>query len=39
MVPAGEGTDAWLAEAKQKAAALCDGISADIQKIIDAASK
>ena len=39
MIPAGEGTDAWLAEAKKKAGVLCDGISADIQKIIDAASK
>jgi len=39
MVPAGNGTDAWFADAKAKAAALCDGISSDIQKIIDAASK
>ena len=37
MVPAGDGSDAWFADAKKKAAALCDGISADIQKIIDAA--
>ena len=37
MVPAGDGSDSWFAEAKQKAAALCDGISSDIQKIIDAA--
>jgi phosphoglucomutase len=37
MVPAGDGSDAWYADAKKKAAALCDGITADIQKIIDAA--
>ena len=37
MVPAGDGSDAWFADAKKKAAALCDGISSDIQKIIDAA--
>lgn len=39
MIPAGNGSDAWFAEAKTKAAALCDGISNDIKKIIDAASK
>ncbi len=39
MVPAGDGSDAWLTDAKKKAGTLCDGISADIQKIIDAASK
>ena len=39
MIPAGDGSDAWFAEAKKKAGVLCDGISADIQKIIDAASK
>ncbi|MCR5436515.1 MAG: phospho-sugar mutase [Treponema sp.] len=39
MVPAGDGSDEWLAQAKEKAAKLCDGISADIQKVIDAASK
>ena len=39
MVPAGDGSDAWYADAKVKAAKLCDGISSDIQKIIDAASK
>ncbi len=39
MVPAGDGSDAWFADAKVKAAKLCDGISSDIQKIIDAASK
>lgn len=39
MVPAGDGSDAWFADAKKKAGLLCDGISADIKKIIDAASK
>lgn len=39
MVPAGDGTDAWLAGAKEKAANLCDAISNDIKKIIDEASK
>lgn len=39
MIPAGNGTDAWFSDAKKKAAALCDGISNDIKKIIDAASK
>ena len=39
MIPAGDGSDAWFADAKKKAASLCDGISNDIQKIIDAASK
>ena len=37
MIPAGNGTDEWLSEAKQKAAVLCDNISKDIQKRIDAA--
>ena len=37
MIPAGDGSDAWYAEAKKKAATLCDGITADIQKTIDAA--
>ena len=39
MVPAGDGSDKWFADAKVKAGKLCDGIAADIQKIIDAASK
>ena len=39
MVPAGDGSDKWYADAKIKAAKLCDGITSDIQKIIDAASK
>ena len=39
MIPAGDGSDAWYADAKVKAGALCDGISRDIQKIIDEASK
>lgn len=37
MIPAGDGSDAWYAEAKKKAGILCDGIAADIQKTIDAA--
>jgi len=37
MIPAGNGTDAWLADAKNKAAVLCDNISKDIQSTIDAA--
>ena len=37
MVPAGNGSDAWLDEAKDKACKLCDGITSDIQKIIDQA--
>ena len=39
MIPAGDGSDAWYADAKVKAGALCDGITRDIQKIIDEASK
>jgi phosphoglucomutase len=39
MIPAGDGSDKWYEDAKKKAAVLCDGIAADIQKIIDAASK
>ena len=39
MIPAGDGSDAWYADAKVKAGALCDGITSDIQKIIDEASK
>lgn len=35
MVPAGNGSDEWLYEAKDKACKLCDGITSDIQKIID----
>ena len=37
MIPAGDGSDAWLSDAHKQAEALCDGISADIQNIIDAA--
>ncbi len=39
MIPAGDGSDAWFTNAKKEAGTLCDGITADIQKIIDAASK
>ena len=38
MVPAGDGSDKWFADAKKQAAVLCDGISADIQKILAKAS-
>lgn len=37
MIPAGNGTDEWIVEARKKAAVLCDGITSDIQKVIDAA--
>ena len=37
MVPTGNASDAWLVEAKDKACKLCDGITSDIQKIIDQA--
>ena len=37
MIPAGNETDEWLVEARKKAAVLCDGITSDIQKVIDAA--
>ena len=39
LIPAGNGSDEWLCEAKKKAAALCDAISKDILSKIDAASK
>lgn len=39
MIPAGDGSDAWLKDARAKAALLCDNISKDIQATIDAASK
>ena len=37
-IPAGDGSDKWLADAKAKAASLCDAISTDIKAILDAAS-
>ena len=37
MVPAGDGSDAWYADAKKKAGELCDGISNDIKATIEAA--
>ena len=37
MVPAGDGSDAWYADAKKKAGELCDGISNDIKAMIEAA--
>lgn len=39
IIPAGNQTDEWLKDAKVRAGKLCDGITADIQKIIDASSK
>lgn len=39
IIPAGNQTDEWLNDAKVRAGKLCDGITADIQKIIDASSK
>ena len=37
IVPAGDGSDAWYADAKKKAGELCDGISNDIKATIEAA--
>jgi phosphoglucomutase len=37
-IPAGDGSDKWLDDAKAKAASLCDAISTDIKAILDAAS-
>ena len=37
MVPAGDGSDAWYADAKKKAGELCDGISNDIKATIEVA--
>ena len=37
MIPAGDGSDAWFADAKKKAGELCDGISNDIKATIEAA--
>ena len=37
MIPAGDGSDAWYADAKKKAGELCDGISNDIKATIEAA--
>ena len=37
-IPAGDGSDKWLNDAKAKAASLCDAISTDIKAILDAAS-
>ena len=37
-IPADDGSDKWLDDAKAKAASLCDAISTDIKAILDAAS-
>ncbi len=39
VIPAGNGSDAWLKDAKAKAGAFCNAIEADINSILDAASK
>ena len=39
VIPAGNGTDSWLKDAKSKAGTFCNAIEADINSILDAASK
>ena len=39
VIPTGDGSDAWLKDAKAKAGAFCNAIEADINSILDAASK
>ena len=39
VIPAGDGSDAWLKDAKAKAGAFCNAIENDINAILDAASK
>ena len=39
VIPAGDGSDAWLKDAKAKAGTFCNAIEADINSILDAASK
>ena len=39
VIPAGNGSDAWLKDAKTKAGAFCNAIENDINAILDAASK
>ena len=39
VIPAGNGTDSWLKDAKAKAGTFCNAIEADINSILDAASK
>ena len=39
VIPAGNASDAWLKDAKAKAGAFCNAIEADINSILDAASK
>ena len=39
VIPAGDGSDTWLKDAKAKAGTFCNAIEADINSILDAASK
>ncbi|WP_027727747.1 phospho-sugar mutase [Treponema sp. C6A8] len=39
VIPAGDGSDAWLKDAKAKAGTFCNAIESDINSILDAASK
>ena len=39
VIPAGNGSDAWLKDAKTKAGDFCNAIENDINAILDAASK
>ncbi|MCR5252630.1 MAG: phospho-sugar mutase [Treponema sp.] len=39
VIPAGDGSDAWLKDAKTKAGTFCNAIESDINSILDAASK
>ncbi len=39
VIPAGDASDAWLKDAKTKAGTFCNAIEADINSILDAASK
>ena len=39
VIPAGDGSDAWLSDARKKAGTFCDSIEKDINAVLDAASK
>ena len=39
VIPAGDGSDEWLKDAKAKAGTFCNAIESDINSILDAASK
>ena len=39
VIPAGDGSDAWLKDATAKAGTFCNAIESDINSILDAASK